>query len=68
MPDNFQKTRAASTASELINQDQQRREMRKINDEEKVEQPSFNNQAGEDYRPLNIVLFYADDWRHDVSS
>mmetsp|Transcript_18120 Transcript_18120/g.37566 ORF Transcript_18120/g.37566 Transcript_18120/m.37566 type:complete len:585 (+) Transcript_18120:135-1889(+) len=66
MPDNLKPMRAASTASELIKQDQRRREMNKINEEEKLDQPSVEIQAEEDRGPMNVVLFYADDWRHDT--
>lgn len=44
--------------------DQNRREMRETVVEEEEDD---DEEEVEDRGPMNIILFYADDWRHDVS-
>eukprot|EP00956_Cyclotella_meneghiniana_P001154 scaffold1326_cov51-Cyclotella_meneghiniana.AAC.7 len=47
---------------------QRRREMKEMGEaEEAAEEEEEEEEEEEQREPMNIILFYADDWRHDVS-
>ena len=60
-------TPAAVDRDETNARGQIKREMKEVEQKPFVEDVEEVMEDDEDRGPMNIILFYADDWRHDVS-